>query len=179
MFRIIRTTTLAALHADRDEADHAAQIYSDESEKWHQAYVEEADRADVAEAAAEALRGDLETQFSGLQAVIKQTSKERDAAREEVDAARAQILLDAEDRVALRALLRTARRQAARAARVYVLFRHGVLHSVHASMEAAEAAAEAEGAPREGWTSHTPGAALPAASEVTWRVQALPLGGVL
>lgn len=89
---------------------------------------------------------------------------------------RAQALLDTEDRAALRALLRTARKNN-RTDRVYVLFRRGALHSVHASIEAAEAAAEAEGAPRSGWTSHSPGAALPPAAEVAWRVQQLPLGG--
>ncbi|WP_329356951.1 hypothetical protein [Streptomyces anulatus] len=88
---------------------------------------------------------------------------------------RAQQLLDTEDRAALRALLRTARRQTRQADRVFVLFRHGALHSLHATQEAAEAAAEAEGAPRSGWTALKPGAALPPASEVTWRVQALPL----
>lgn len=89
---------------------------------------------------------------------------------------RAQALLDTEDRAALRALLRAARKTS-RTDRVYVLFRRGELHSVHATVEAAEAAAEAEGAPRSGWTAHPPGAALPPAAEVAWRVQPLPLGG--
>ncbi|MEU2770710.1 hypothetical protein ABZ628_28805 [Streptomyces diastaticus] len=38
--------------------------------------------------------------------------------------------------------------------------------------------AEAEGAPRSGWTSLGPGAAMPPAAEVPWRIQPLPLGGV-
>jgi hypothetical protein len=74
-------------------------------------------------------------------------------------------------------LLRAARKQEARADRVYVLFRYGRLHSVHTSREAAEIAAEGEGAPRSGWTSQLPGAAMPPADEVTWRVQPLKLGG--
>lgn len=100
------------------------------------------------------------------------------AARAEgqLEAMRAQHLLDTEDRACLRMLLRTARKQA-RDDRVYVLFRHGALHSVHATHEAAEEAAEAEGAPRGGWTAYAPGAALPPAVETPWRVQPLPLGG--
>lgn len=130
------------------------------------------------------LRIDLETQERDYLAVIKQTSQERDAARAEVEAARlqveaalAQVLLDAEDRVALRALLRTARKQAKALDRVFVLFRYGALHSVHVSREAAEVAAEAEGAPRSGWTSLSPGAGEPPAHQVSWRVQPLKLGG--
>ncbi|WP_331757582.1 hypothetical protein OG209_40850 (plasmid) [Streptomyces sp. NBC_01383] len=95
----------------------------------------------------------------------------------ELTALRSQQLLDAEDRVVLRMLLRAARKQEARADRVYVLFRYGRLHSVHTSREAAEIAAEGEGAPRSGWTSQLPGAAMPPADEVTWRVQPLKLGG--
>ncbi|MET9804665.1 hypothetical protein [Streptomyces sp. NPDC006368] len=69
-------------------------------------------------------------------------------------------------------------RDAARADRVYALFHCGVLHSVHATIDAAEAAAEAQGAPRSGWTTLRPGAAIPSAADVAWRVQALPLGGI-
>nr|WP_243274949.1 hypothetical protein [Streptomyces albus] len=102
-----------------------------------------------------------------------------DAARleGELEALRAQSLLDNEDRQALRTLLRVTRKQSGQADRVYVLFHRGTLHSVHATSEAAETAAEAEGAAPSGWTAHTPGAALPPASEVLWRVQPLPLGG--
>lgn len=148
------------------------------------ARAELAEREQAAQAAAEALRSELEEQFNGLQAVVKQTSRERDAARaerdryrEEAEAARAQVLLDAEDRVTLRALLRAARKQNARADRVYALFRSGALHSVHATADAAEEAAEAEGAPRSGWAAQVPGAAVPSAAEVPWRIQPLALGG--
>ncbi|MFE9255951.1 hypothetical protein [Streptomyces sp. NPDC006879] len=106
------------------------------------------------------------------------TRATRDAARleGELEALRAQSLLDTEDRQALRTLLRATRKQNQRAERVYALFHYGRLHSVHPTVEAAEIAAEAEGAPRSGWTTHTPGAALPPACEVTWRVQPLPFG---
>jgi hypothetical protein len=159
MFRIVRTRTLATLH-------------------------EECARVESIETEALSLRTDLETQEQGYLAVIRQTSRERDdaraeaeSARKQVEAALAQVLLDAEDRVALRALLRTARKQSKALDRVFVLFRHGSLHSVHASMDAAEGAAEAEGAPRSGWTSQPPGAAMPPADQVAWRVQPLKLGG--
>jgi hypothetical protein len=122
------------------------------------------DSAIRAETVAETLRADLARAIAA-------------AARTEgeLTALRAQHLLDTEDRVALRALLRTARRQQARGDRVYVLFHHGRLYGVYATQDAAEIAAEAEGAPRDGWTTQAPGAAMPPASEVTWRVQPLPL----
>ncbi|MFJ7264973.1 hypothetical protein ACIQV2_33010 [Streptomyces globosus] len=41
----------------------------------------------------------------------------------------------------------------------------------------AEGTAEAEGAARDGWTADEPGAALPPAAELIWRVQPLHLGG--
>jgi len=89
----------------------------------------------------------------------------------------AQQMLDTEDRAMLRMLLRIVRKQSRPADRVYALFRRGALHSVHATIDAAEAAAEAEGAPRSGWTRDVPGAGLPPAAEVAWRVQSLSLGG--
>ncbi|WP_241989956.1 MULTISPECIES: hypothetical protein [unclassified Streptomyces] len=178
---MIRTAALNALHGDRAELDRVrAELEQTRTDLTAaQTVVEMAnDSAIRAEDTAERLAAQLDQaqrtadeQFEGMRTVLGQATAERDAAR-------AQVLLDAEDRVALRALLRTARRQTARTARVHVLFRYGALHSVHASPEAAEAAAEAEGAPREGWTSLKPGAALPPAAETPWRVQALPLGGV-
>jgi hypothetical protein len=166
VFRIIRTTTLAALRADLDAAETDAAVMSEESTRWHDLYMEESRTAADAQIREEQTRAELE-----------KTRTELARLEGELAALRAQHLLDTEDRAVLRALLRTARK-ASRADRVYVLFRHGALHSVHASVEAAEAAAEAEGAPRAGWTSHKPGAPLPPAAEVAWRVQPLPLGGV-
>ncbi|MGK5497555.1 hypothetical protein [Streptomyces sp. URMC 125] len=162
MFRIIRTTTLAALHADRVElAAVRAEL--------------EATRA--ARQAAEGREADAAIREEDTAIDLEKTRVELAAVRAELETLRAQHLLDTEDRATLRALLRTARKQAARN-HVYALFRHGQLHSLHATTEAAEEAAEAEGAPREGWTTLKPGAALPPAAEVAWRVQPLPLGGV-
>ncbi|MFD8147353.1 hypothetical protein [Streptomyces sp. NPDC059708] len=165
MYRIVRTTTHAALVADLDQA----------RTERDQALAElDQTRADAAESE--------QVVEDGLLAVIRQVTRERDVARialaetgAELAHAQAQVLLDAEDRVALRALLRTARKQGDDRDRVYVLFRRGSLHSLHRSAAAAEKAAEAEGAAPGGWTAAVPGAALPPASEVAWRVQALAL----
>lgn len=150
MIRVIRTRTLRALREDAAEAarsEEGAQTYSDEATKWHRRYEEEVVRADEAEAAAEALREELAT-------------------------AREQQLLDAEDRVALRMLLRTARKQAVGRDWAFLLWRWGQLHSAHASAESAEAAAEAEGAAPDGWTPQMSG--VPD-TEVQWRMQPVRL----
>ncbi|MEU0675454.1 hypothetical protein ABZ330_21685 [Streptomyces sp. NPDC006172] len=153
MIRIIRAATLAALHTEtetvRAEAEQNLKAAAVAAEETARA------NADLAELRAELAR-----------------------AEGELASLRAQLFLDAEDRVALRMLLRTARRQAGALDRVYVLFRLGQLHSIHASQDSAEAAAEAEGAARHGWTTNAPGAAMPPASEVQWRVQPLPLGTI-
>lgn len=88
---------------------------------------------------------------------------------------RAQSYLDAEDRMALRTLLRAVRKQAGDREKVAVLFRKGRLVSAHASRQAAEAAAEAEGAPREGWVSSPLDAPLPPEADAAWRVTVLPV----
>ncbi|MCQ8830690.1 hypothetical protein [Streptomyces malaysiensis] len=159
MIAVCRTRTLRTLRADLMTAEAEAEEPRREAEIV-------TDSAIRAETALEELRAEL----------VRATA---DAARleGELETLRAQSLLDTEDRQALRMLLRTVRKQSALTDRVYVLFHRGALHSVHATLDAAEAAAEAEGAPREGWTAHTPGAALPPAAEVLWRVQPLPLGG--
>ncbi|MGW6979633.1 hypothetical protein ACWGE1_09315 [Streptomyces sp. NPDC054932] len=175
MYRIVRTTALLADRAELAQARFEAETANDS-----------AIRAEgTAECLAEQLRQakhDADAEFEGMRAILRQATAERDEARAERDAfraevqeARAQVLLDAEDRVALRALLRTARRQAAAVDRVYVLFHRGRFHSVHTTVDGAEAAAEAEGAPRDGWTAQAPGAAFPPACEVVWRVQPLVL----
>lgn len=92
-------------------------------------------------------------------------------AEQELATARKQVLLDHEDRVALRMLLRQARQQLRD--RVYVLYRRGRLHSLHFSERGAETAAEAEGAKPGGWIAVAPGAGRPPASEVDWRVEPL------
>ncbi|MFJ9037452.1 hypothetical protein ACIRF8_12795 [Streptomyces sp. NPDC102406] len=114
----------------------------------------------------------LYQQLADTRAALARAEGERDTLR-------AQNLLDTEDRAALRMLLRTARRQSRTTDRVHVLFRYGALHSIHANHDGAEEAAEQLGAPRDGWTAEPPGAGLPPASEVEWRIQPLPLGSAL
>ncbi|MEV7050691.1 hypothetical protein [Streptomyces anulatus] len=165
MITLIRTRTLDDLLTDltNREADaRAARAKSEQHELERDLATTAANRAG---ATVEELRAAL-------------TRATQDAARleGELETLRAQSLLDTEDRQALRTLLRTTRKQNSRDQRVYVLFHHGRLHSVHPTAEAAEIAAEAEGAPRSGWTTHTHGAALPPAREVTWRVQPLLFG---
>ncbi|MBQ1157716.1 hypothetical protein KBZ21_06000 [Streptomyces sp. A73] len=166
MIALVRTRTLSTLRSDLSEAEAAAAAARAEAERHRVESQHSADSAIRAELAVEELRGAL-------------ARSRADAARleGELGALRAQSLLDTEDRQALRTLLRIARKHSVQADRVYVLFHQGELHSVHATVEAAESAAEAEGAARSGWTTLPPGAALPPASAVTWRVQPLPLGG--
>ncbi|GAA3753907.1 hypothetical protein [Streptomyces tremellae] len=154
MFRVIRAGTLRALREAVETAERAA-----------------AQAEQTADHTAE-LRAD---DHYDHEQQITELRKQLDEALADRQAAYAETLLDAEDRVALRMLLRTARKQAARQERVYALFQRGQLHSIHVTQEAAELAAEAEGAARSGWSAFPPGAALPPATEVLWRVQALPL----
>ncbi|WP_432095672.1 hypothetical protein [Streptomyces sp. bgisy100] len=125
-------------------------------------------------ATAAAVRADLA--LAEARAALERARADTARLEGELAVLRAQSLLDTEDRQALRTLLRITRKQAGHD-RVYALFHHGRLHSIHATSDAAESAAEAEGAPSSGWTTHPPGAAMPPAAEVIWRVQPLPLGG--
>ncbi|WOI58625.1 hypothetical protein [Streptomyces fradiae] len=165
MITLVRTRTLRALRADLADAETRAAAARTDANQHQQA-------AELANDSA--IRA--ESTIEELQDRLRRTIANEARAVGELAALRAQTLLDTEDRAALRMLLRTVRKQAAALDRVYVLFHRGALHSVHASMAAAEAAAEAEGAPRSGWTAHAPGAALPAAAEVTWCVRPVPLG---
>lgn len=160
MFRIIRTRTLRALRADTSDLTALRPLLA-ETQTTAQTATDSAVRA---EAVAETLRTDLAHVTANLA-----------RAEGELTALRAQHLLDTEDRVTLRALLRTARRRDSRPDRVYALYRRGALHSLHTTQDAAEIAAESAGADRAGWTAGKPGAALPPAAEVPWRIQALPL----
>lgn len=99
----------------------------------------------------------------------------RARAEGELAVLRTQAHLDAEDRVALRMLLRSVRKQMADRGKVAVLLRHGEILSVHATPEDAEAAAVAKGAPPEGWERVAPGTPLPPAADVSWRVTVLPV----
>ncbi|WP_103503934.1 hypothetical protein [Streptomyces sp. SM14] len=96
--------------------------------------------------------------------------------REQLRRAEEQVLLDHEDRVVLRTLLRTARRQEQRDRdTVYLLHRRGELHSVHRSREGAETAAEGEGAAPDGWAPCPPGSKPPSDSPAGWRIEPVRL----
>ncbi|MEV6141900.1 hypothetical protein [Streptomyces sp. NPDC051992] len=168
MIAIVRTRTLHALRAGASEARAAARAARIKSEQ-HQLVGDLAtDAAIRAESAVETLR-----------AALARTTADAARLEGELEALRAQSLLDTEDRQALRMLLRTARKQGSRADRVYVLLHFGELHSVHISWDEAEIAAEADGAPRTGWASLTTcgdGSPTPAAG-VPWRIRQVPLGG--
>ncbi|WPW30712.1 hypothetical protein P6B95_27290 [Streptomyces atratus] len=167
MITVVRTRTLHTLRADIFEAETATAAARAESEQHRKESEIAADSAIRAEIALEELR-----------AALARTTAHAARLEGELETLRAQSLLDTEDRQALRTLLRTTRKQNARADRVYVLYRFGELHSVHATRDTAEIAAEAEGAPRDGWTSSTTCCASPSpASEVPWRIQPVPLGG--
>ncbi|MFH8477683.1 hypothetical protein [Streptomyces sp. NPDC018055] len=165
MITVIRTRILNTLRTDLATAEADADAARVEANACLEQSGDMLDHLTHADGMADVLRAELD-------------QSRLDAARleGELEALRAQVLLDTEDRQALRTLLRATRKQSQRADRVYVLFHRGRRHSVHPTVEAAEIAAEAEGAPRSGWTTHTPGAALPPACEVTWRVQPLPFG---
>ncbi|MFY1675479.1 hypothetical protein [Streptomyces sp. WMMC905] len=146
MYRLVKTTTYTDLRNDLTAAQQTCARLEAECDAVRQ-------RLDAVDAA--------------------RVDAERGSARADgaMEVLRAQHLLDTEDRVVLRALLRTARRRQRQ--RVYVLFRHGVFHSVHESEDSAEHAAEAEGASPNGWTRMAAGTP---AGEAAWRVQSLPLG---
>ena len=162
MLRVIRTSTWREINSQIVELHNRAECERGRAEEL----VAELDtrNSQIVEDATELLRKELNAAREALA-----------YARGEHETLRAQHLLDTEDRVTLRMLLRTTRRQAHPLDRVYVLFQHGRLHSVHATRDAAEITAEAEGAPRSGWSSDAPGAALPPAADVLWRIQPLTL----
>jgi hypothetical protein len=182
---VIRIMTARRLRALEEEATQAGQERDEAKAEAGTA----ADSAIRAELVVEELVKEIErlkaakTELhSGLHAVIRTVTAERDearaaveAGRTEVEEARAQVLLDAEDRVALRALLRMAKKQAAAPARVSVLFEKGSIHSLHASREAAELTAEAEGVSREGWLSHGHGEGARPVLETGWSIRTYSL----
>ncbi|MCA1219269.1 hypothetical protein [Streptomyces sp. 8L] len=177
MYRVIRTSALRAAVSEAEETAHYAEQAADQTAELR------GEDCDDYEQQITELREQLATAKADLQAAEHAAllrSEDRDTYEQQITElskrlreADAEILLDSEDRVALRMLLRIVRKQSAGLDRIYALFRHGRLHSVHLSTDDAEAAAEEEGAPRDGWTSHAPGAGLPPASEVTWRIQPL------
>ncbi|GAA3140171.1 hypothetical protein [Streptomyces echinatus] len=162
MIAVVSARTLRGLRESTREAEEMADAALAEAERSRQ----EAERATDS-----AIRA--ETALEELRASLARTIADAARAEGELAALRAQSFLDTEDRQALRTLLRMTRRQT-QTDRVYALFRSGDLHSVHTTLDAAESAAEAEGAPRSGWTVLAPDTAPPAC-EVLWRVQRLPL----
>ncbi|MGW2471860.1 hypothetical protein [Streptomyces sp. NPDC001665] len=167
MIALIRTRTLNTLRTDLAKADAATKAARVKGEQHELERDLAADAANRAEITVETLRDAL-------------TRANENAAQlqGELEALRAQSLLDTEDRQVLRMLLRTARKQSSRAERVYLLYRFGDVHSVHATRDAAEIAAEAEGAPRDGWTAST--TCCPSespAAEIPWRIRPVLLGG--
>ncbi|MFF0206383.1 hypothetical protein [Streptomyces althioticus] len=128
-------------------------------------------QADAAKAQAASAQSEASTVTAQLELVREALAR----AEGELVVLRAQSYLDAEDRVTLRTLLRTARKQTKDGEKVAVLFRKGRLVSAHASRQSAEAAAEAEGAPREGWVSSPLDAPLPPEADAAWRVTVLPV----
>ncbi|WP_030125710.1 hypothetical protein [[Kitasatospora] papulosa] len=166
MYRIIRAATVQAQQADLAAAQIEMATMRGELEAL---------RATADRAVATAIRAEDTSEAAWRQ--LAAAASDAGRADGELSFLRAQHLLDTEDRAVLRMLLRITRKQTRVTDRVYVLFQHGALHSIHSTTESAESAAEAEGAPRDGWTSNKPGAPLPPASEVTWRIQPLPVGG--
>ncbi|MET9762087.1 hypothetical protein ABZ016_24025 [Streptomyces sp. NPDC006372] len=166
MIRIVRTKTLRTLHAGLTEAETATASARAEAEQHRKEARTAADSAIRAETALE----DLRTEHARTV-----TSAARNEG--ELETLRAQVLLDTEDRAALRMLLRTARKTATAQQHVFVLMRRGELHSVHPSREDAEKAAERDGAHPDGWlTQGAPGTDCHA-TEVAWRIQPMPLAG--
>ncbi|MEU0060731.1 hypothetical protein [Streptomyces sp. NPDC006334] len=129
--------------------------------------------ADLATLRAEAVQRDKDASAAAAEAERLGAALAR--AEGELAVLRAQTHLDAEDRIVLRMLLRTVRNQTVDRRKIAVLLRRGELHSAHATPEAAEAAAVADGAPPEGWVTVAPGTPLPPAADVLWRVTVLPL----
>ncbi|MEU9605047.1 hypothetical protein [Streptomyces sp. NPDC048057] len=167
MIALIRTRTLNTLRECLAEAETEAEAARAEAELCLEQSGNMLDVASRAEEEAEELRAALD------QAMVDVAHLEG-----EMEALRAQSVLDTEDRQALRTLLRIVRKQSARADLVYVLFRSGELHSVHATQDAAQIAAEAEGARRDGWTTSTAPCAAPVvASEIPWNIRPVHLGG--
>ncbi|MCX5110673.1 hypothetical protein OOK13_19415 [Streptomyces sp. NBC_00378] len=165
MIAVVRARTLNALRTSLAEAQEAAKTAREEAEqhKWSSELA--TDSAIRAETALEKI------QTTALQRAVDAAHLEG-----ELETLRAQSLLDTEDRQALRTLLRITRKQNSRADRVYVLFRFGELHSVHVTRDAAEIAAETEGASRDGWFTPSTHGTVPAAAEVSWCIRPVQLG---
>lgn len=181
MIRLVRSSTLREMNAQTVEMHNRATYEYGRAENLAvdvenvQALLEEERTAAT----------DMGENLLRCQDLVETLEKDLAAARDdlaraqgELSVLRSQQLLDTEDRAVLRMLLRTARKQDAQATRVHILFRYGRPHSAHATWEAASAAAESEGADRQGWTvpSTTDEARPP--NEIAWRIESVRLGSV-
>lgn len=165
MIAIVRTRTLHALRTAVTDAETAAETARTDAERHRQ---------DAQTATASATRA--ETALETLRTEHAQSLADAARAQGELETLRAQHLLDTEDRAVLRMLLRQARKTTTDTQRVFVLLRHGAFHSVHTTREAAEKAAERDGAHPDGWLTHgAPGTDVPAAA-VLWRIEPVLLG---
>ncbi|MEV7867459.1 hypothetical protein AB0P17_15460 [Streptomyces sp. NPDC088124] len=162
MFRITRTKTQTALRAELDQAHADLAELRAVADALRSGADRAADAASRAELTAERLRDQL--------AATTSTSTRTEG---ELTVLRAQHLLDTEDRVVLRALLRTARKTQA-TERVHIVFRKGEVHSVHVTAEDAEDAAEREGAAGN-WAAVPPGTAQHTDGPAPWCIQRFPL----
>jgi hypothetical protein len=128
MIAIVRARTLHNLRAGIADAETATETARIEAEQRRQEAECAIDSAIRAESVVEELR-----------AALARATADAGRLEGELETLRAQSFLDTEDRQALRMLLRVTRKQNGLADRVYVLFRRGELHSVHATVDAAEA----------------------------------------
>ncbi|MFF9002636.1 hypothetical protein ACF1GW_35565 [Streptomyces achromogenes] len=165
MIAIVRTRTLRALRTDLAVAETEVETARARAEKLQQEVEIVSDSAIRAETALEDLR-----------AAHARSIADGARAEGELKALRAQDLLDTEDRAVLRMLLRQARKTAG-PQKVYVLLRYGAFHSLHETREAAEEAAERDGADPTAW--YTQGGTGPQypADEAAWLIQPVPLKG--
>ncbi|WP_130799805.1 hypothetical protein [Streptomyces otsuchiensis] len=162
MIRITRTRTLTDLTARAHRVPDLEEAL--EEARDHLSYYRAQQAEDIE------LITSLQNSFQALDQTHTETRLQLRRAEE-------QVLLDHEDRVVLRTLLRAARRQEERDRdAVYLLYRRGELHSVHRSREGAETAAEKDGAVPGGWAPCPPGSKPPSDSSPTgWRIEPVRL----
>ncbi|MFE9241763.1 hypothetical protein [Streptomyces sp. NPDC007007] len=181
MIRLVRSSTLREMNAQTVEMHNRATYEYGRAEKLAidvenaQALLEE-ERTAACDMGENLLRSQdlVETMEKDLAAARDDLAR----AQGELSVLRSQQLLDTEDRAVLRMLLRTARKQEARADLVHILFRYGRPHSAHGTWEAAQSAAESEGADRQGWTSPSTTNEARNPNEIAWRIESLRLGSV-
>lgn len=169
MITVCRTRTLAALRADLASAEEAAAAARTETAGHRQEAADATATAARAQELAEELREQLATaaaegaRAAGELETLRAALADAETARREAQAAAD--LLETLQETARDAVLQ-----------VYVLRHYGEPHSLHLTPEAAQAAAEAEGAAPDRWTPSTgPDGRSRPACEVAWRWNRLPL----